>query len=321
VIVSDSAQWIRKGRFQATRGARHVQLWHGVPLKQIELPLYRKRLARLGVVPRFLLGLEKKMTGRYATTDLLVSTSVFVTEQAFRSAFNARDITESGYPRNDVLFREFGAHADDALLWINTDQAAITRMRSARTRGCRVGLYAPTFRKDLSDPFQQGSVDLDKLSTCAGRNNLLLVFKLHPAMKGLRDATGLDHLIEYDPRADVYPALALTDFLVTDYSSIYFDYLFLDKPVLFFPYDYDSYVAQDRNLLFDYEEMTPGIKCRTQEELEAAIGLLCAKNDDGHAAARRLVREKVFARCDAGAAQRILDRLIAHRSNRTSSAS
>lgn len=312
VIIADSAEWIRKGRFQATRGALHVQLWHGVPLKQIELPLYRERLARLGVIARFLLGVQKKLTGRYTTTDLLVSTSAFVTERAFRSAFSARDITESGYPRNDILFRDIGEHAEDSLLWINTDQAAITKIRAARARGCRVGLYAPTFRKDLLNPFEQRSVDLYSLSRCAEKNNLLLVFKLHPAMKGLQGATDLDYLIEYDSRADVYPALALTDFLVTDYSSIYFDYLLLDRPVLFFPFDYDSYISQDRHLLFDYEEMTPGIKCHTQTELEEAIGLLCQEGDDGRAASRRQVREKIYSWRDANAAQRILSYLIKH---------
>jgi CDP-glycerol glycerophosphotransferase len=202
---------------------------------------------------------------------------------------------------------------EDSVLGINLDQTAIARMRVARARGWRVGLYAPTFRKNLLNPFEQGLADLDSLSRCAKRNNLLLVFKLHPAMKGLQGAADLEHIIEYDSRADVYPALVLTDFLVTDYSSIYFDYLLLDRPILFFPFDYETYVSQDRSLLFDYEAMTPGPKYRNQQDLETALEKLCRQNADGYAEARRKIRELVFSRRDDGAAHRIWTHLLEHR--------
>ena len=61
------------------------------------------------------------------------------------------------------------------------------------------------------------------------------------------------------------------DLLITDYSSIFFDFLLLDRPIVFFPYDLEQYLSQDRAMYFDYEIMTPGPKCRTYDELELQI--------------------------------------------------
>lgn len=312
-IVMDSAEWIRKGRFQASIGAVRVQLWHGIPLKQIEIPLYRKRLAKLWPPARLLLELHKQLTGRHAETDVLVSTSGFVTKRAFSEAFRAREIIESGYPRNDILISGAGNPDSNSLTWLNTDHDVLARMQAARRRGWRVGLYAPTFRRHHQSPAEQGGVDLQRLSLSARRNNLLLVLKLHPSMSNLGSNADPEHIVEYDSRADVYPALALTDFLVTDYSSIYFDYLLLDRPILFFPFDYEAYVSLDRSLLFDYETMTPGPKCHNQHDLEAALEKLRRQGDDDYADARRKVRELVFSRRDDGAAHRIWIHLLEHR--------
>ena len=154
-VVMDSAEWIHKGRFQASIGAVRVQLWHGIPLKQIEIPLHRKRLEKLPAPARLLLELHKRLTGRYAETDVLASTSTYVTDRAFREAFRAREIIESGYPRNDILISGGGSPDNDPLTWLNTDHDVLARMQAAHRRGWRVGLYAPTFRRHHQSPAEQ----------------------------------------------------------------------------------------------------------------------------------------------------------------------
>ena len=58
---------------------------------------------------------------------------------------------------------------------------------------------------------------------------------------------------------DIYPFLTFTDFLITDYSSIYFDYLMLNREIIFIPYDFENY-TKNRELYFSYETITPGVK-------------------------------------------------------------
>ena len=90
-------------------------------------------------------------------------------------------------------------------------------------------------------------------------------------MKGRYSIDNFNLLLDYDPQLDIYPLLKHTDMMITDYSSIYFDYLLLDKPIIFYPYDFEQYTKDDRNLLFDYESMTPGPHCQDQTSLEKTI--------------------------------------------------
>ncbi len=110
------------------------------------------------------------------------------------------------------------------------------------------------------------------------------------------------HIVNYAAECDIYPALALFDALVTDYSSIYFDYLLLDRPVFFFPYDLEHYVAGERKLLFGYREMAPGPLCRTREELQAEI---LTPDNDYWRKRRREVRASVFDHLDDKAGLRL----------------
>lgn len=308
-VVFDSAEWVRKGRFQLAQGACRVQIWHGVPLKEIELPLFHKRLGRLATPWRQLLLLQKWITGRYARCHVLISTSAFITKRAFADAFRAERIVETGYPRNDVFLATPPARGN--MVWINTDEQALERIRRARSSGWTVCLYAPTFRQQLSDPFSTKSLDLVRLERFAADNGLLVVIKLHPVMSERYEMNSLEHVTEYDAASDVYPALPMIDLLVTDYSSIYFDYLLLDRPIIFFVYDLDSYVSGDRALLFDFDQMAPGERCSTQDELERTIVKLSINSRDDYAEHRRTVRELVFDHRDCYASQRLWENLVA----------
>ena len=70
---------------------------------------------------------------------------------------------------------------------------------------------------------------------------------------------------------DPYPILGLTDILITDYSSVFIDYLLLDRYIIFFPYDLDRYIKSERELYYNYEDITPGIKVYEYEELEKVL--------------------------------------------------
>ena len=297
----DSAEWISGGKFQLASGSKTIQLWHGAPLKEIELPLHGKRLQKLSLLPRFILQIQKKMIGRYPEYYALITTSNFFTKTAFSSAFKAGYFLECGYPRNDAMLKARGDNERHSSLWINCDHDALQKIDAARRNQLRIILYAPTFRSDLSSPFAE-HLSLQSLDNYASIHNFLFIMKLHPLMAGQIQVNNFSHIIHYDPAADIYPALPLMDCLITDYSSIYFDYLLLDKPIIFFPYDLQHYVTDERTLLFDYTEMTPGKLCNTQEELQAALLEPDTEYWEGR---RKEVRDKVFDHNDDQAGTRL----------------
>lgn len=103
---------------------------------------------------------------------------------------------------------------------------------------------------------------------------------------------------------DIYPALNLFDALITDYSSIYFDFLLLDRPIIFFPYDMENYICNDRSLLFDYKTMAPGPLCTNQNQVEHE--LLQVTNDQ-YKKHRKQVTDLVFSHKDDNSSERLWD--------------
>jgi len=290
-VVTDMADWFDFGVYPLSRGAKLVQIWHGAPLKHIELNLYRKRLAATPVWLQPILNFQKAMLGRYPVYDVVVATSQRFITDAFQSCFKAKQFIATGYPRNDILF---GWPDPDSvacrLAWVNVDKQTMETVALARNNGQFIVLYVPTFRQEMDDPFET-EIDLKHLSAFAQRHNLLVVLKLHPSMNR-RNRTGqYPNLLEYAPLGDVYPLMALSDILITDYSSIFFDFLLLDRPILFFAYDLEQYLSQDRAMYFDYDTMTPGAKCHSYRELELLLeGLVASGCKDEYAEMRLKVR-------------------------------
>ena len=309
-VVTDSAQWIEKGVYQLTRGARLIQLWHGAPLKQIELDVHERRIRGMGVLPRILLSLQKKLTGRYPVYDEVVATSPQVIRSCFESAFCAHSFTDAGYPRNDILLKKPPAGSvSEGLIGLNVDQAAIAEVDSAKGQSKMICLYMPTFRNDGRNPFRR-EMELAQLSRFAVDNGILFVLKLHPVMKGRYQIDQYPGLIEYGAKQDIYPMISRCDVLITDYSSIYFDYLLLDRPIVFFNYDLEEYLTNERAMYFDYAEMTPGEHCRDYDSLEKTLQRI-SQNDyqDDYADARKRVRDFSHYYQDSGASGRVLDLL------------
>jgi CDP-glycerol glycerophosphotransferase (TagB/SpsB family) len=306
-VVCDSADVVEHGRIGFIAGACRLQIWHGVPLKEIELPLHRRRLESMSAPLRAALRFQKAVLGRYEPWDVLVSTSSYLTQQAFKASLPAYSILVSGYPRNDALSGADGY--PPALLDVNVDREVAQRLEAHRAAGGRVVLYAPTFRADGGSPFAGGHIDLAGLSRFAERQNVLFALKLHPVMTGRYSVDTHPGVVEISAASDVYPLLPLVDLLITDYSSIFFDYLLLDRPLVFYPYDLATYVADDRRLLFDYEKITPGPKAQDFVELLTVVDRVLAAGADVWAIQRQHVRRLVFDHEGCGAARRLWEAL------------
>lgn len=295
IVVADSVAWVRPVRFQAMFGARRVQLWHGCPLKQIERD--DRRLA--GPEAPWLQRAMHALSGRFATVDLLLSPSAFFTRAAFSTAFRARRIIEDNYPRNDVFFEH------DPAFSLEVDAECQDRIRQARRTGLRVVLYAPTFRDGGGNALADEALDLAALEQHAETNGLLYVLKWHAVDGSAAAIPPGPRILICSPGLDIYPMLPEIDLLVTDYSSIFFDFLHTDRPIVFFPYDIDRYVSRDRELYVDYATSAPGPIVMDQASLQVAVLAQLAAGGAGFARRRGALLDLSFARHDGGASQRV----------------
>ncbi|MCP4220690.1 MAG: hypothetical protein GY765_39045, partial [bacterium] len=112
---------------------------------------------------------------------------------------------------------------------------------------------------------------------------------------------------------DIYPFLPLADLLITDYSSIYFDYLLLDRPIVFFPYDLETYINEERGLIFEYDRLTPGPHCFSREELEKEVFTALVDLKDSYKEKREEIGKLAFTYRDGKSCQRVWRDIIEER--------
>ena len=137
----------------------------------------------------------------------------------------------------------------------------------------------PTFRESEEKFFDV--VDLQKFRKFLKENEILFCTKLHPKSKLRKefDAISGNNILVIDADTDPYVFLEVADVLVTDYSSIYFDFLLTGRPIVFFNYDLNEYLRDSREMYFDYEAFTPGQKAVDQEALEKALLNACCLDE------------------------------------------
>ena len=128
-------------------------------------------------------------------------------------------------------------------------------------------IYMPTFRDDQSDFMLASGINLDLLNDFLEKRDELFLFKLHPATVVSNVSSIFSNIRFLDKDVDVYPILPFTDLLITDYSSIFYDYLLLDKGIVLFPFDYEKYICQCRDLAFDFDDYTPGVRAYSFDSL------------------------------------------------------
>ncbi|WP_406727283.1 CDP-glycerol glycerophosphotransferase family protein [Streptomyces sp. GD-15H] len=270
--------------------AVHLQTHHGTPLK------------RMGVdqmpFPAAARGLDfQALLERVDKWDYSLSANSHTTRM-WQRAYPSRHVSlDYGYPRNDVYYT---AGADDI---------RAIRERLGIAPGRRAVLYAPTHRD-----YETGWVphlDLAALADRLGEDTVLLVrghyFYDGPAspLTALRRGGRLVDVSSYDPVEDLCLA---ADLLVTDYSSIMFDYANLDRPLVVHADDWDVY-RETRGVYFDLTAEAPGPVARTQEELTEIL-TTDAWHDASAAKARAVFRRRFCEYDDGRAAERVVRRIF-----------
>ncbi|KQV18392.1 MULTISPECIES: CDP-glycerol glycerophosphotransferase family protein [unclassified Kitasatospora] len=271
-----------------------LQTWHGSLLKRIAHDMANPLLAKAG----YLAALDREVP----QWSLLLSPSAFATPILRRAFRYTGEVLESGYPRNDLLAGPADASAVRRRLGIPDDR--------------RIVLYAPTWREDQQRANGDGyrldlRLDLAAARAALGEDHVLLVRPHTHVAEPLPDA-GDGFVLDVGDYPDVQELLLAADVLVTDYSSIMFDFAITGRPILFFTYDLEHYRDALRGFYFDFEREAPGPLLADSAELIGALRSLTTDSTlaDRHADAYRRFRATHCRLDDGRAAARVVDRLL-----------
>ncbi len=276
-------------------GVRYGQTWHGTPLKRIGFDIENLQMSNRAYLEQFSREVEK--------WDALISPNPFSTE-IFGRAFRYDGPTlEIGYPRNDVFFREGEREA----------RAAAVRERLGLPEDRRIILYAPTWRDnnyDRSGRYKFAmKLDLERLHREIGDEAVLLI-RGHQLVARRVDTSVFGgfarNVSTYPDISDLY---LVADVLITDYSSVMFDFVNTGRPMLFYTYDLESYRDDLRGFYFDLEAEAPGpLLGHTEQVVEA---LRCLDQVAADSAGRYAAFRDRFAGLEDGqAAARFVDRFL-----------
>ena len=254
IVNSIMAEYITKKKSQV-----YVQCWHGTPLKKL-----RYDIEVNGAILNTINEIRKRNDIDAKRFDYFISPSKYCTEK-FTSAFNLKAlkkeniIIEEGYPRNDFLFNKT---EDDIIAIKNKLGIPLDK---------KVIFYLPTFRDNQHTSgvgyTYKMELDLDRFRE-KFQDKYVMLFSPHYFIANSIDLKKYEGFIINVARYDEINELYLvSDVIMTDYSSIFFDFANLRRPMLFFMYDYDLYQGKLRDFYISLDEL-PGPIAKNQDELE-----------------------------------------------------
>jgi len=279
-----------------------ILLWHGLPIKGIGETSVKIKVPKTNVLYWFRKSLS--MTDYFVTTSKF-SWLIFLSEKFISGKTKA---IFCGQPRCDALFqsKEQSVKTLSKIIKINVKKYD------------QIVLYLPTFR-DYNSTITRKIIEnltINKdLIDFLDHNNVLFLIKPHPLDKALscaqfelHELTNFRFLKNEDLLNNfltLYDILPAVDILVTDYSSVYFDYLLLNRPIVFYVPDLEEYKEIRGFILEPYEKWTPGDKARTPRELILALSE-AVNNPKKWERERLWLRDIMFKYQDGKASERII---------------
>jgi CDP-glycerol glycerophosphotransferase (TagB/SpsB family) len=250
--------------FFTSGSAVRVNLWHGVGLKKIEFKIKEgplKKYFRTAWWNPYRLLLPEK----FARPDLFLSTSPMMTEH-FSECFRipATRCFEAMYPR-------LALHKDQRLMKEAIKFGPYGEIKEALKSFSHAWIYMPTWRDNQSGGIAKAIPKVRTLNEALIASNSALFIKSHPNEK-LPEIENLSNVFLWDNAIDIYPVLKNFDGLITDYSSILYDFLALQKStIILYAYDYNDYINNSRDFAYKYKENTTGRMVNNFEELCTVI--------------------------------------------------
>ena len=288
LALSRATYWVDNQTFpwyvQKRPGQHYLQTWHGIPLKKMGRHTGGFREADL-----------RPDRGVGAWDHLCVPNPYFERTLGDGFAFTG-DAIRWGTPRNDPLVN-------------GSVSSAQARKALDLPKSARIVLYAPTFREHNRSRKEPVTVPFDVTAVLEGLGpDTYLLLRPHYLNRIYVPPAARHQAIDVGDVQDINLLYLAADVLVTDYSSVMFDFALLGRPIVFFTYDYDDYVGT-RGTYFDLREEAPGTIATDTEELVAALQSADADRARNDIAYRRFV-ERYCGREDGRASDRAARRLL-----------
>lgn len=250
-IMAVSGLWVSDSRFPRyivkRKKCTYIQTWHGTPLKKLGLDMDDVYMAGGKNVEYY----KEQFVKNTGTWDYLISQNYYSTK-IFERAFDfKKEFLEIGYPRNDVLFEKNNRESMEQL-----------KKKLKLPQDKKIILYAPTWRDnefyDVGKYRFNPSLDFEQLRKELSEEYILIV-KYHYLIMDQVDWTAYKGFIyAFDMSYDISMLYLVSDILMTDYSSVMFDYSILKRPMVFYCYDLEGYRKELRGFYFDFIQVAPG---------------------------------------------------------------
>lgn len=239
---------------------RKIMLWHGVGIKKIGVRLEKRQKLKRIIFPY----LFEKPYVFLATSDMM--------KEHFMKYLQipVKNICIASYPRNDIfnkdkkellsIIKDFDSNLYKIITPLNIEEH-------------KIYLYMPTFRETSNDFIAESKFDFEKMNSVLKEKKAYMFIKFHPFTRMNESLkANKTNIIFLNGKMDMYPLLPFVHTLITDYSSIYFDFILMkNKSIILFPFDYNEYLTNCRDLAYDYDKFTPGKKCMDFDDLLSTI--------------------------------------------------
>lgn len=258
-----------------------IGLWHGIPLK------------RIGYASLDLQDHLKKIARAHSKFRAVICSSE-IDHMAMACGFyplSYQDIWMTGLPRIDFILKKEKELPQD----MHRELSHLDELLGGR----RLLLFCPTFRNDKDNAcYEFSAEEKSRLNQVLRENNVVLGVREHMTVKSngyLNALSGLP-LLNLDNRRfkDVEMLFRKADFLMTDYSSCYIDFMVTGRPIIVFAYDYDRYAGQERGLFYDLHTAVPGPVCTTFRDLISNLEQLLQQRTSDDVPAEYVIKRRMF---------------------------
>lgn len=292
VINTRLPLWIKK-----PKKTIYLQTWHGTPLKKLGIDIDDVQMPGTNTEKY-----KENFIYEASKWDYLVSPNRYSTD-IFKRAFQFKgEMLETGYPRNDYLINN--DHSEE----INN-----IKKRLQIPSDKKVILYAPTWRDNQF--YEKGrykfniELDLQRLKEELGDTHMIIL-RMHYLVAenlDLREYEGF--VVDFSKHKDIRELYLISDTLITDYSSVFFDYANLKRPILFFVYDLEDYRDNLRGFYLDFENKAPGPLFKTTEEIIREIKTIEHEGFQSGQAFNDFYNQFCYLE-DGSSTQRVVDKLL-----------
>ncbi|GBD73499.1 MAG: CDP-glycerol glycerophosphotransferase family protein [Tetragenococcus koreensis] len=295
VFNSRMPNWLKKNK-----GTIYIQTWHGTPLKKLGADI--QDVAMPGTSTE---QYKNNFILEASRWDYLIAPNEY-SEKIFKQAFQFQNnILEIGYPRNDELVN----NKNNQKLQDGLKEKIIGKKNG------RVILYAPTWRDDYF--IKKGSYkfympfSLEKMVKCLGQDDTLII-RPHYLVGDSIDIKGYEDRVKVCMDEAINDLYLISDLLITDYSSVMFDFAILQRPMLFYPYDMAHYKEKLRGFYLDYNEV-PGPIAEDEEKLYEFIRNFVSQGQFSGYDRKKERFEQLFCSWESGEASQKITNLIVER--------